>query len=406
MMEMVKHLTPKDGQVLLLIGTMKGAFLFCSNGARKRWQVSGPHFPGHPIYALAYDGRQGRQRLWAGAQNPHFGSVLSASDDFGRSWTNPEIANIRFPTDTGMALKQIWQIALGGAAEPDTLYCGVEPAALFESHDAGESWSLVRGLFDHPHRPRWEPGGGGLCLHTVVPDPSDRNQMHIAISTGGVYRTRDHGASWQARNQGIRADYLPDKHPEFGQCVHKIVRHPSRPERLFLQNHGGLYRSEDGGDSWQDMANGVPSDFGFAMVMHPHEPETIYISPLESDTFRCAPEAKLRVFRTRNGGRSWEPLYRGLPQKNAFETVLRDAMAADALSPAGIYLGTRSGKLYGSSNEGNRWDLIIDGLPPVVCVKTAIIENSTRKKKSNKGGSAKRRSPSAGKRSSRAAKRA
>lgn len=363
----------KDGNALLLVGTTKGAFLLTSSSSRSRWQISGPHFAGHAVYSLAYDSRVGRCRIWAAVQSMHFGAVLRSSDDFGRSWTQPEAANVKFPSDAGVALKQIWQIALAPSDRPDTLYCGVEPAALFESNDAGETWSLVRGLFDHPHRSRWEPGGGGQCLHTIVLDPSNPQRMHVAISTGGVYRTEDGGRSWQARNQGVRAEYLPDKYPEFGQCVHKVVRHPSRPDRLFLQNHFGLYRSDDGGDSWTDIARGVPSDFGFAMAMHPHNPDTVYALPLESDEFRCVPEAKLRVYRTRNAGGAWEPLTRGLPQKDAFEAVLRDGMASDPIQPAGIYFGTRSGKLYGSRNEGASWEMIAGTLPPVVCVKAAVV---------------------------------
>ena len=374
----------KDGDVLLLVGTTKGAFLLRSNEAREKWQISGPHFPGHTVYAMAYDGRNGRRRLWAGTQNFVFGCALRSSDDYGKNWTNPESPSPQFPKDTGVSLKQIWQIVPGRPEEPDTLYCGVEPAALFESKDAGVSWSLVRGLFEHPHRPRWQPGGGGLCLHTILPDPKNGNRLYVAISSGGVYRTDDSGSSWRACNKGIRADYLPEKSPEFGQCVHKIAHHPSQPDRLYLQNHGGLYRSDDGAASWRDIAKGVPSDFGFPMVVHPHDPETAYIFPLEGAEFRCGPEAKLRVYRTRNGGRSWESVSRGLPQKGAYETVLRDSMEADALRPAGIYFGTRSGKLYSSRNEGVSWELIRDGLPPVVCVKAAVVGSppATRKSRS------------------------
>jgi photosystem II stability/assembly factor-like uncharacterized protein len=217
------------------------------------------------------------------------------------------------------------------------------------------------------------PGGGGLCLHTVVLDPAEPRRMGVAISTGGFYRTDDGGSSWQARNAGVRAEFLPDKYPEFGQCVHKVVNHPSRPERLFLQNHWGLYRSDDWGDSWQDVANGVPSDFGFAMEMHPHDPDTVYIVPLDSDEFRVVPEAKLRVFRTRDAGASWEPLSAGLPQQDAYEVVLRDALAADTHDPAGIYFGTRGGKLWGSADAGESWREIADALPPIVCVKAATV---------------------------------
>ncbi len=368
----------KDGDVLVLVGTMKGAFLMRSNGARASWETGGPHFPGQAVYALAYDGRAGRRRLWAGTGSMHWGAVLRSSDDMGKTWTNPEAANVRFPAESGVSLKQIWQVRPGRAEEPDTLYCGVEPAALFESHDNGTTWTLNQGLFDHPHRPRWQPGGGGLCLHTIVVDPVNRQRMMVAISAGGFYRSDDGGRTWQPKTKGVRAEFMPDKYPEFGQCVHKVVQHPARPERLFLQNHWGLYRSDDGGDSWRDIANGVPSDFGFAMAIHPHDPDTVYIVPIESDEFRCTPEGKLRVYRTRNAGDSWEPLTRGLPQKDALETVLRDAMATDPLNPAGVYFGTRSGQLWGSRDGGASWGLIRGGLPPIVCVKAVVVGNAAK----------------------------
>jgi hypothetical protein len=360
-----------SGSVLLLVGTMKGAFLLWSDETRKKWRVEGPHFRGESVYAMAHDNRAGRNRTFAATRNFHWGGVLRSSDDYGRTWSSPERQNVRFPADSGLALVQIWQVAAGRPSEPDVLYCGVEPAALFESHDAGESWEPVEGLLNHDQRQYWQPGAGGLCLHTIIPDPNDPKRMLIAISAAGVYRTDDGGKSWRPRNVGVRAEFLPDKYPEFGQCVHKVVHHPARPERLFLQNHWGLYRTDDWGDNWQDIANGVPSDFGFAMTMHPKDLDTVYIVPLESDEFRCTPEAKLRVYRTTNAGGSWEPLSDGLPQSGAYETVLRDALAADSLDPAGIYFGTRSGKLFGSSNEGGSWREIADGLPPVVCVKTA-----------------------------------
>jgi serine/threonine protein kinase len=368
----MRHLSVKNGDVLLLVGTTKGAFLLRSNAARSRWDVAGPYFHGQAIYALTYDGREGRHRLWA-ATHTFWGTLLRSSDDFGKTWINPQEANIKFPPDCGAALKNIWQICLGRESEPHTLYCGVEPAALFSSHDDGETWSLVRGLFDHPHRPRWLPGNGGLALHTIVLDPADAQRMYVAVSSGGVYRTDDAGQTWHARNRGIRVVHLPEKFPEFGQCVHKIVMHPAKPERLFLQNHWGLYRSDDGAASWQDIANGVPSDFGFAMIMHPHDPNCVYIVPVESDEFRCTPEGRLRVYRTRNAGASWEPLTHGLPQKGAYETILRDALTADSLDPAGIYFGTRNGELYGSIDEGKTWKKILGGLPAVVCVKSVLV---------------------------------
>jgi photosystem II stability/assembly factor-like uncharacterized protein len=363
----------RAGDVVLMVGTMKGAFLVWSNAARAEWRIEGPHFRGESVYALALDQRGGRRRMLAASRSMHWGAVIRASDDLGASWSEPDRQNVRFPEGSDDALVNIWQIRPGRASEPDVLYCGVEPAALFESRDGGESWSPVEGLLNHEHRKRWMPGAGGLCLHTILPDPSDEARMAVAISTGGFYRTDDGGRSWRPRNGGVRAVFLPDHYPEFGQCVHKVVHHPSRPERLFLQNHWGLYRSDDWGDAWVDVANGVPSDFGFAIEIHPHDPDTVYIVPLDSDQFRCVPDARLRVYRTRDAGASWHPLETGLPQHDAYDTVLRDALAADRHDPAGIYFGTRGGKLYGSADDGESWTEIADDLPPIVCVKAAVI---------------------------------
>ena len=372
MLHSVRHAQVRKRDFLLLVGTAKGAFILRSNARRARWEVGGPYFHGHNVYAMAYDGRAGQHRVWASTQS-YWGTLLRSSDDFGKSWTNPQQAPVRFPQDTGISLKNIWQITLGRPEEPDVLYCGVEPAALFKSCDAGETWCLVRSLFDHPHRPRWMPGNGGLALHTIVLDPANRQRMYIAISSGGVYRTDDGGANWTAQNRGVRAMFMPDKYPEFGQCVHKVVRHPDRPDRLFLQNHWGLYRSDDGGDTWNDIAHGLPSDFGFAMATHPHDPDCIYIVPMESDEFRCTPEGRLRVYCTRDAGASWEPLTRGLPQQSAYETVLRDGMVTDSLDPVGIYFGTRSGKLYASKDAGKSWKELLNGLPQIVCVASAVV---------------------------------
>jgi photosystem II stability/assembly factor-like uncharacterized protein len=369
-MQPKSFLTGQDNKVVLLVGTTKGAFLIGADANRKQWEVSGPHFAGRVVYAMAYDGRAGRQRIWSSSTHFAFGPMLHSSDDFGQTWTNPESAPVKFPEDAGQSVAQIWQIAPAGPSEPDKMYCGVEPASLFESADAGATWSLVKGLFDHPHRPKWEPGGGGLCLHTIVPDPANPKRVLVAISTGGVYRTDDGGQTWAPRNKGVQAGFQPDQYPEFGQCVHKVAGNPHRPERLYLQNHGGLYRSDDHGDTWQDIANGVPSDFGFPMVVHPHDPDTAYIFPLETE-MRVSPEGELRVYRTRNGGASWEALGTGFPEELSYETVLRDGMAADTMPSVGIYLGTRSGKVYGSADEGDTWQLIADGLPAVTCVKTA-----------------------------------
>jgi serine/threonine protein kinase len=372
----VRHVQVKKGDFLLLVGTTKGAFILKSNRQRGRWEVGGPYFHGDAVYALAYDNREGRHRIWASTHS-YWGTLLRSSDDFGKSWITPEEATICFPVDAGLSLKNIWQITLGHPDEPNVLYCGVEPASLFESHDEGETWSLVRGLFDHPHRPRWMPGNGGLALHTILLDPLDKQRMYVAISAGGIYRTSDGGRTWTAINRGIRAVNVPNKYPEFGQCIHKVAMHPAHPERLFLQSHWGLYRTDDYGENWRDIANGVPSDFGFAMVMHPRNPECAYIVPVESDQFRCTCDGRLRVYRTRNGGSSWEPLMRGLPQKGAYETVLRDGLATDSLDPLGLYLGTRSGQLFSSRDEGKTWHRILEGLPPVLCIRNALIEDTS-----------------------------
>ena len=369
------QINTQSGDTLLLVGTMKGAFIFRSDGARRKWDVAGPYFPGRSVYAMNFDGRNGRQRLWAAVNSSFWGSFLSSSNDFGRTWSDPEAYNIKFPEGSEVSLKQIWQIVPGHKSEPDTLYCGVEPAALFKSTDAGETWSLERGLFDHPHRTQWMPGGGGLCLHTILPDPANDQRLFVAISTGGVYRTDDGGKNWQPRNKGIRAKFLPpdQQYPEWGQCVHKVVSHPAKPDRMFLQHHWGVYRSDDAGDSWIDIGKGLPSDFGFALEIDPHDANTVYIIPIESDEFRCTPEAKLRVYRTRDAGESWEALTEGLPQEDAFETILRDSMKADASDPTGLYFGTRNGKLFGSNNGGDSWTGISEGLPAITCVKTATI---------------------------------
>lgn len=373
MPERAKGSAGKAGDVLLMVGTTKGAFLFTSDAKRKKWSVDGPHFPGEEVYAMALDTRGGRSTLWAAPGNAFWGTTLRRSDDLGATWSAGDERPVKFPEDSGLSLKRIWQIRPGPADEPERMWLGVEPTCLFESSDGGASWAPVDGFLKHEHREFWTPGNGGLCMHTIVPHETERERMLVAFSTGGVYATTDGGASWAPRNNGVRAEFLPDKHPEYGQCVHKVVHHPSRPDRLYLQNHWGLYRSDDWAGSWQDIADGVPSDFGFAMAMHPHDPDTVYIVPLESDMFRCTPEAKMRVYRTRDAGGSWHPLTKGLPQAEAYETVLRDALDTDAADPAGVYFGTRSGRVYASADEGDAWSLVHEGLPPVVCVKAAVV---------------------------------
>jgi hypothetical protein len=363
-----RHVTRTDG-VFLLVGTTKGLFVFAADAARARWELGGPYFPGQEIYAAALDTRAGRRRLIAAATSSHWGPGLAWSDDFGRTFTEPERAPIRFPEECGQALKRVWQI-VPGPEDDDTLYAGVEPAALFVSRDRGETWTLNRGLFDHPHRPKWQPGGGGLCLHTIL---THGGRIYCAISTAGVYRSDDGGASWQARNVGIRAPFMPpgQQYPEFGQCVHKVAGAAAQDGRLYLQHHWGVYRSDDGGDSWRDIGATLPSDFGFPIVAHPRDADALYVLPLESDAFRAVPGARLRVYQSRDGGATFTALEEGLPQENAYEAVLRDGMGADTATPMGLYFGTRSGKLFASANEGQSFDQIAAGLPPIVCVKAA-----------------------------------
>lgn len=353
-------------RVLLSIGTKKGHFVAESGKNRKKFSLRGPFGAGVAVYTTLIDTRAA-PKLYFSSCNAFFGMKLLRSNDLGQSFKETKSAPA-FPEGDGRALANIWSLE-PGAGKKDLL-CGVEPASLFRSSDGGDSWQMVEGISNHEHARKWMPGNGGLCLHTIL---RDGNRVHLGISTGGHYLSEDGGETFAACNTGIGAGFTPDPYPEFGQCVHKVVNHASRPDRLFLQNHWGLYRSDDWAASWTDIADGVPSDFGFAMAIHPHDPDTVYIVPLESDQFRCVPEAKLRVYRTRDAGASWQPLGQGLPQEGAYETVLRDGLATDTAQPAGVYFGTRSGKVYASTNEGESWSLVEEGLPPVLCVKAGVI---------------------------------
>ena len=369
----VKTIEASAADVVVLVGTSKGLFTLAAGPGRGDWQMAGPWFRGEEIYSAALDCRNGRTRLLVGATSSHWGPSVYRSDDLGASWVEPEPQTLAFPENTGAAVARVWQLQLAGDAQLDVVYAGVEPAALFRSDDGGESFSLDEGLWNHEHRPQWEPGGGGLCLHTVLPDPTGGPRMGIAVSAAGFYRTLD-GDSWQAANVGIKAPFLPEPTPEFGQCVHKVDRHPSEPDTLFLQHHWGVYRSDDFGGRWEEVgADALPSTFGFPVVVDPNRPGTAYVVPLTSDMFRCTPDGRLRVYRTTDGGASWEALTDGLPQAGSFLSVLRDGFTADTLEPTGLYLGTRTGDVFASGDAGATWQELARHLPPVLCVKAAVL---------------------------------
>lgn len=358
-------------RVLLVIGTRKGLWLATGRGGRG-WEVTGPHLPMAEVCAAAIDTRGGRARLLVGASSSHFGPSVVTSDDLGKTWHEPPAPPIVFPADTAAALERVWQLTPGPEARPEVIYAGTEPAALFRSEDSGRSFELVRGLWEHPHRAQWPPGGGGQALHTVIPHPRDHRQVTIGVSTGGVYRTADGGASWNPANSGVGAQFLPDPAPEWGQCVHKIARHPRIPERMFLQNHHGVYRTIDGGGSWQSIADGLPSDFGFPIAVHPHRPDVVYAFPLDADMRRYPPGGRCRVFRSEDAGESWTALETGLPE-DFWSAVLRDALWLDDAEPAGVYFGTRSGEVYASADEGSSWQQVAAHLPDVLAVRAASL---------------------------------
>jgi len=347
---------------ILMVGTAKGLFILRRKADAKDWAMEGPHFAGRAVYSAFFDNRAGRRDMWAAATSWHFGAELSKSTDMGKTWDAPEEMRIKMPTATKKSLENIWQIAPG--ADDDTLYVGVQPAALFESKNAGETWSLNRGLWNHPHRKQWTPGFGGLCLHTIVTDNKDPHDIKIAISTGGVYQSSDGGNKWQVTNTGVKAYFLPNQYPKFGQCVHKIARHPRKKNIFFLQNHHGVYRSRDGATTWEEIENGLPSNFGFGLTVTDNG--SVFIVPLDSDGKRFTCEGKLRVYRSSDDGNSWKPLTKGLPQRDAYEVILRDAVASAGNE---VYFGTKNGKLFGSQDNGDSWKTIQGSLPEICCVK-------------------------------------
>jgi photosystem II stability/assembly factor-like uncharacterized protein len=392
-------------KVRVLVGTKKGAFILTADGKREKWTVSGPHFAGWEIYHMK-GSPASPNRIYASQTSGWFGQVIQRSDDGGKTWIQPgtppgesttgpggmpkgESNKFVYDTsaETGKALtthqwydgtqhpwefKRVWHIE-PSLTEPDVVYAGVEDAAIFRSKDGGKSWQELPGLRGHGTGPKWQPGAGGMCLHTIVHDPSNPNRMVIAISAAGAFRTDDGGKTWKPINQGLHSQYIPDPTAEVGHCVHHIAMNAERPNVLFMQKHWDVMRSDDAGDNWKEVSGNLPTDFGFAIDVHAHEPETVYVVPIKSDGEHYVHEGKLRVYRSRTGGNEWEPLTKGLPQKDCYVNVLRDAMAVDSLDKCGVYFGTTGGQVYCSANAGNSWKAIVRDLPAVLSVEVQTL---------------------------------
>jgi photosystem II stability/assembly factor-like uncharacterized protein len=368
--------------VRVLVGTKKGAFVLTADGKREQWKVDGPHFGGWEIYHMK-GSPANPNRIFASQTSSWFGQVIQRSDDAGKTWETMD-NTFTYEGKTGDHLwydgtprpwefKRVWHLE-PSLTDPDTLYAGVEDAAFFRSTDGGKSWHELPALRNHESGGKWQPGAGGLCLHTIIQDPTRPQRMFIAISAAGAFRTEDGGNSWRPINRGLKAtNELPDAQPEVGFCVHRIAMHPSRPDVLFMQKHWDVMRSDDAGDSWREVSGNLPSDFGFPIDVHAHEPETIYVVPIKSDSEHYPPDGKLRVYRSRTGGDEWEALTNGLPQENCFVNVLRDAMAVDRLDSCGIYFGTTGGQVYGSSDGGDSWKPIVSNLPGVLSVEVQTL---------------------------------
>ncbi|MDX9975097.1 MAG: exo-alpha-sialidase [FCB group bacterium] len=391
--------------VQVLVGTRKGAFILTSDASRKNWQISGPHFAGWEIYHLKGSPLDPK-RLYASQASDWFGQIIQRSDDGGKTWYQPgtppgeplttpdgmpkgESNNFQYDTspETGKPLtthqwydgtqhpwefKRVWHLE-PSLHDPDTVYAGAEDASLFRSTDGGVTWRELAGLRGSDTGPQWAPGAGGMCLHTILIDPANPDRIFTAISAAGSFRTDDGGQTWKPITKGLSSLYIPDPAAEVGHCVHRIALHPSRPDVLFMQKHWDVMRSDDAGESWYEISGDLPSDFGFPIDVHAHEPETVYVVPIKSDSEHFPPEGKLRVYRSRTGGNDWEPLTKGLPQSDCYVNILRDAMAVDTLEPCGVYFGTTGGQVYASSDSGDNWAPIVRDLPAVLSVEVQVV---------------------------------
>jgi photosystem II stability/assembly factor-like uncharacterized protein len=367
--------------VRVLVGTRKGAFVLTSDAKRQRWDVSGPHFAGWEIYHVTGSPADS-DRLYASQSSGWFGQVIQRSDDGGTTW---QPAGNQFSYDGVPGTHQwydgtphpwefarVWHLE-PSLTDPDTIYAGVEDAALFRSIDGGQTWQELSGLRDHDSVSSWQPGAGGMCLHTIIQHPTDPGRIFVAISSAGVFRTDDAGKTWRRTNRGLHSEQIPDPVAEVGHCVHRLAMHPSRPDVLFMQKHWDVMRSDDAGESWQEVSGDLPTDFGFPIAVHANEPDTVYVVPIKSDSEHYPPEGKLRVYRSRIGGHEWEPLTKGLPQNDCYVNVLRDAMAVDSLDSCGIYFGTTGGQVYASADAGDSWTPIVRDLPSVLSVEVQTL---------------------------------
>jgi photosystem II stability/assembly factor-like uncharacterized protein len=369
-------------QVRVLVGTRKGAFILSADGKREDWKVSGPHFGGWEMYHLKGSPAD-PNRIYASQTSGWFGQQMQRSNDGGETW-EPVGNKFAYEGEAGThqwydgslrpwEFKRVWHLE-PSLDDPDTVYAGVEDAAIFKTTDGGKEWNEMPGLRRHGTGPSWQPGAGGMCLHTILIDHADPRRMWIAISAAGAFRTEDAGATWTPINRGLKSGYIPNPEAEVGHCVHRIAMHRSRPETLFMQKHWDVLRTDNAGDQWTEVSGNLPTDFGFVIDVHAHEPETIYVVPITSDSLHYPPGGQLRVYRSRTGGNEWEPLSKGLPQQDCYVNVLRDAMAVDSVDECGIYFGTTGGQVYASTNSGNTWKPIVRDLPAVLSVEVQTIQ--------------------------------